>query len=1052
MNSTPTDVLAADCNGVELMTTQRQSFAVAEEPGVQAVVARMEADGMVTDGELEEEFQRLCGGEERHSTLEVCDQLEKAVKEVLVLVMAEVAKHMRTSNPHREAIEEVGRAAVDSAIVLVRKDALDRQQRELAELRAMKKRFEEQELELQRLKGCVELAPGQTEFGTTAAPDWLQRICERDGIDLASAEAQFVTAWRPEETGRFLDAFKLKYPANYWSDSELCALLRTKLVGKARHQYEALPLAEREGGFSVLVKAMLRETRTEAMSDKIVALGEVKRLKKLDRQSIAEFCVDLERLTCRAYPELNERALAIERAHLLYQQIAHWPDSYHLLEALEEEDDPYSRLKETAKRIERRNLTLANSAAISNAGSDHRRTPKVGVRDSPKRDSASGTQLSRKSEAGLGNANARDCTKSERADSTQHRTSLSARLAEPACRAIEIGSPGVEMVKPGVVCPSEREFDVSDTMHCLHVEFRCQGQRMPALPGVPSMNLPECNVGSSVVAGDLIPTLPQPAYDHRVENVLEAARVIAIWQGCGSLAEKIRWILDPQQKRITPKSVGLAYAFFRARCMHVAIMASTVPKDGILRHARLTGWQCDTVHILELGWRLSSQSVWNEAVQKSIGFEHRKVLMVVPHNMRSLKRINGFKDTKVFYYREFKEIHLRRTELFDNNIGHVLFVAPTVEPRPGTWLPLVYAAHMWLACGVRLYLLSGPRTHDDNSWFRAAEQLRSHIHGLLEGHQELIPQVIDKLPIANGAVDSCSPCFAVAILEDAIALVPERQSIMASTVPKDGILRHARLTGWQCDTVHILELGWRLSSQSVWNEAVQKSIGFEHRKVLMVVPHNMRSLKRINGFKDTKVFYYREFKEIHLRRTELFDNNIGHVLFVAPTVEPRPGTWLPLVYAAHMWLACGVRLYLLSGPRTHDDNSWFRAAEQLRSHIHGLLEGHQELIPQVIDKLPIANGAVDSCSPCFAVAILEDANALVPERQCRLFYEYCGRQLSRWLSLETIPSSPVPKSNRQTYPHAKEGGVAKRQERRKQQRKRRSELKAIEKGLRRSSF
>ncbi|VDP35034.1 unnamed protein product [Heligmosomoides polygyrus] len=313
MNSTPTDVLAADCNGVELMTTQRQSFAVAEEPGVQAVVARMEADGMVTDGELEEEFQRLCGGEERHSTLEVCDQLEKAVKEVLVLVMAEVAKHMRTSNPHREAIEEVGRAAVDSAIVLVRKDALDRQQRELAELRAMKKRFEEQELELQRLKGCVELAPGQTEFGTTAAPDWLQRICERDGIDLASAEAQFVTAWRPEETDR--------------------------------------------------------------------------------------------------------------------------------------------RLKETAKRIERRNLTLANSAAISNAGSDHRRTPKVGIRDSPKRDSASGTQLSRKSKAGLGNANARDCTKSERADSTQHRTSLPARLAEPACRAIEIGSPGVEMVKPGVVCP-----------------------------------------------------------------------------------------------------------------------------------------------------------------------------------------------------------------------------------------------------------------------------------------------------------------------------------------------------------------------------------------------------------------------------------------------------------------------------------------------------------------------------------------------------------------------------------------------------------------------
>ncbi|VDL81455.1 unnamed protein product [Nippostrongylus brasiliensis] len=44
-------------------------------------------------------------------------------------------------------------------------------------------------------------------------------------------------------------------------------------------------------------------------------------------------------LTRQAYPELDEKALATERAHLLYEQPVHWKDSYYLMEALKSEDD-----------------------------------------------------------------------------------------------------------------------------------------------------------------------------------------------------------------------------------------------------------------------------------------------------------------------------------------------------------------------------------------------------------------------------------------------------------------------------------------------------------------------------------------------------------------------------------------------------------------------------------------------------------------------------------------------------------------------------------------
>ncbi|VDO93748.1 unnamed protein product [Heligmosomoides polygyrus] len=222
----------------------------------------------------------------------------------------------------------------------------------------------------------------------------------------------------------------------------------------------------------------------------------------------------------------------------------------------------------------------------------------------------------------------------------------------------------------------------------------------------------------------------------------------------------MRWILDTSQRRITPKSVALGYAFYKSKCMHIALMASVTPMDGIMRHAEIKGWDCDTSHIFELGWRMATGITWNPAAQSAVK-EHKKVLFVVPHSLRALKRVNGMKESKFFYYRLFKEIHLRKTE---------------VEPRPGTWFPFVHAMNMWLAIGCRYYMIAGPRPKDEDSWYRVAASARSHVDACLEWNKQYQIVLVDKLPIAAGAIGMSSPCCYVGVVEDENVMVAETQA------------------------------------------------------------------------------------------------------------------------------------------------------------------------------------------------------------------------------------------------------------------------------------
>ncbi|KAL6728884.1 hypothetical protein Aduo_010617 [Ancylostoma duodenale] len=230
-----------------------------------------------------------------------------------------------------------------------------------AELEQMQRKYAEQQRELVRLR--TEREPAKSSAGEVKkVPEWARAIARATDLDLAAVEAYFYKAVAEREAS-------LKYPSDQWSDEELRAIFKAKLGGKARAQFEALPRVKKEGSFKALVEAMRAKCKGEQRTKRIVALGKLNELGKTDEQSVADFCIELERLAQKAYPELDEMSLATTRANLLYEQLVAWPESYHLLETLETGGDRmYDALKETAPRVERRRITLENANWLGSKG------------------------------------------------------------------------------------------------------------------------------------------------------------------------------------------------------------------------------------------------------------------------------------------------------------------------------------------------------------------------------------------------------------------------------------------------------------------------------------------------------------------------------------------------------------------------------------------------------------------------------------------------------------------------------------------------------------
>ncbi|KAK5969000.1 Integrase catalytic domain-containing protein [Trichostrongylus colubriformis] len=309
------------------------------------------------------------------------------------------------------------------------------------------------------------------------------------------------------------------------------------------------------------------------------------------------------------------------------------------------------------------------------------------------------------------------------------------------------------------------EDEVSDSMHFLHVKFRCDGQPFPAIEGRAGFPLDSCRCSRSTYVRDLLPDIPPPAVDERVECVLDAARVLSIWWDVGSISLKVQRIMDKSYKALKPKAVGFAYAFFRHRCLHVAIMAGSVPQGAPFRHTLLSDWMCDSTRI-KYGWRTAKKVKWSQvALTVQTGQEHSRIVLVIPEVLHRIQHCLIGSNTIVFYYKSFREVKATNTALFADDVGNVVYVLPPKEPTdPFSWLQFVNSLNLWL--GAHVTVVNGPRSVELHSWDRLNEKSRSHMTGYLDTYPAFMSRLHYLIPSEPGVLSPAMACSKVGVVHD----------------------------------------------------------------------------------------------------------------------------------------------------------------------------------------------------------------------------------------------------------------------------------------------
>ncbi|KAK6050111.1 zinc knuckle, partial [Cooperia oncophora] len=184
----------------------------------------------------------------------------------------------------------------------------------------------------------------------------------------------------------FLRQFRLKYPETTWRDSERRDILVGLLEGEARMHYKTLPKDVRNGSLQTLIEGMKRRLKGRRAGRASQSYEKTPNIRKKGDQSVLQFCLELETLSCKAYPNADDHTLSLMRAEILQEQLSHWTEAIQLLEILETETSGkvYEKMRETALRIER----LRENSSLGRAHRRHwdsgRKGPPQGMNGSNK--------------------------------------------------------------------------------------------------------------------------------------------------------------------------------------------------------------------------------------------------------------------------------------------------------------------------------------------------------------------------------------------------------------------------------------------------------------------------------------------------------------------------------------------------------------------------------------------------------------------------------------------------------------------------------------------
>ncbi|VDP52858.1 unnamed protein product [Heligmosomoides polygyrus] len=167
-----------------------------------------------------------------------------------------------------------------------------------------------------------------------------------------------------ESFNRFISAFVVKYPRRLWDDKSLVQLLGALLRKDALTIFETLPQEVRSGPFDTVVEAMKERLREDDNNARIRALAALRKLTIREDQSVGEFCLAVEKLASKAYPNSPPEVTSLQKAEILFNQLAGWEGSYNLSEALELADasEAYERVKDAALRLERTRKTAKETS------------------------------------------------------------------------------------------------------------------------------------------------------------------------------------------------------------------------------------------------------------------------------------------------------------------------------------------------------------------------------------------------------------------------------------------------------------------------------------------------------------------------------------------------------------------------------------------------------------------------------------------------------------------------------------------------------------------